>query len=76
VFGMVNMAPGFTRTAAVINGLSDPILDLWGPDGGSHARSAIGIAELPFNIPVGQKPKWRRRLPVTSGRQVRRDRGP
>ena len=31
VFGMVNTAPGFTRTPAVINGFSDLILDLWGP---------------------------------------------
>lgn len=52
VFGMVNAAPGFTRTPAVVNGFSDLILDLWGPDAGSHARSAIGVAELPFNIPV------------------------
>jgi enamine deaminase RidA (YjgF/YER057c/UK114 family) len=52
VFGMVNTAPGFTRTPAVINGFSDLILSLWGPDAGSHARSAIGVAELPFNIPV------------------------
>jgi enamine deaminase RidA (YjgF/YER057c/UK114 family) len=52
VFGMVNTAPGFTRTPAVINGFSDLILSLWGPDAGSHARSAIGVAELPFGIPV------------------------
>jgi enamine deaminase RidA (YjgF/YER057c/UK114 family) len=52
VFGMVNSAPGFTRTPAVINGFSDLILDLWGPDAGPHARSAIGVAELPFNLPV------------------------
>jgi enamine deaminase RidA (YjgF/YER057c/UK114 family) len=52
VFGMVNTAPGFTRTPAVINGFSDLILELWGPDAGAHARSAIGVAELPFNIPV------------------------
>jgi enamine deaminase RidA (YjgF/YER057c/UK114 family) len=52
VFGMVNTAPGFTRTPAVINGFSDLILNLWGPDAGPHARSAIGVAELPFNIPV------------------------
>ncbi len=52
VFGMVNTAPGFTRTPAVINGFSDLIIDLWGPDAGPHARSAIGVAALPFNIPV------------------------
>jgi enamine deaminase RidA (YjgF/YER057c/UK114 family) len=52
VFGMVNTAPGFTKTPAVVNGFSDLILDLWGPDSGSHARSAIGVAELPFSLPV------------------------
>src|ERR1700734_1398998 len=52
VFGMVNTAPGFTRTPAVINGFSELILDLWGPDAGQHARSAIGVAELPFSLPV------------------------
>jgi enamine deaminase RidA (YjgF/YER057c/UK114 family) len=49
---MVNTAHGFTRTPAVINGFSDLILDLWGPEAGAHARSAIGVAELPFSIPV------------------------
>src|SRR6201982_93505 len=48
VFGMVNAAPGFTRTPAVINGFSDLILDLWGPGGGAQARAAIGVAELPL----------------------------
>lgn len=52
VFGMVNTAPGFTNTPAVINGCSDLVLQLWGDEAGSHARSAVGLAELPFNIPV------------------------
>ena len=52
VFGMVNTAPGFTGTPAVINGFSDLIIELWGPDAGSHARSAVGLAALPFNLPV------------------------
>ena len=52
VFGMVNVAPGFTRMPAVINGFSDLILDLWGPVAGAHARSAIGVAALPLGIPV------------------------
>jgi enamine deaminase RidA (YjgF/YER057c/UK114 family) len=51
-FGMVNAAPGFNSTPAVINGFSDLILTIWGPDAGSHARSAVGMAELPFGIPV------------------------
>ena len=52
VFGMVGTAPGFNRTPAVINGFSDLILRLWGEDAGQHARSAVGQAVLPFDIPV------------------------
>ena len=52
VFGMVNAAPGFTEMPRVINGASDLILDVFGAEVGSHARSAIGVAELPWNIPV------------------------
>ncbi|HET9110214.1 MAG TPA: RidA family protein, partial [Ktedonobacterales bacterium] len=52
VFGMVQTAPGFQRTPAVINGCSDLLLDIFGPEVGAHARSAVGMAELPFNIPV------------------------
>jgi len=52
VFGMVNSAPGFNRQPAVINGFSDLIVEVFGRDVGSHARSAVGMAELPFNIPV------------------------
>ncbi len=52
VFGMVNVAPGFTQTPAVINGFSELILELYGPETGAHARSAVGLAELPFRIPV------------------------
>ena len=36
----------------MINGFSDLILQLWGPGAGDHARSAVGMAELPFDIPV------------------------
>jgi len=52
VFGMVNAAPGFNRMPAVINGFSDLIIQLYGPEVGAHARSAVGLAELPFDIPV------------------------
>ena len=52
VFGMVNSAPGFSQQPAVINGFSDLILELYGPEAGQHARSAVGMAGLPFNIPV------------------------
>jgi enamine deaminase RidA (YjgF/YER057c/UK114 family) len=49
--GLVNCAPGFNQTPAVINGFSQLVLDVWGNDG-RHARSAIGVAELPFDWPV------------------------
>ncbi len=52
VFGMVNAAPGFDRQPAVINGFSELILDVFGPEIGRHARSAIGVASLPFGIAV------------------------
>jgi len=52
VFGMVNSASGFNRQPAVINGFSELILQLFGPEVGAHARSAVGLAELPFDIPV------------------------
>ncbi|TMG83080.1 MAG: RidA family protein [Betaproteobacteria bacterium] len=52
VFGMVASAPGFGQQPAVINGFSDLIVELYGADAGKHARSAVGMAELPFNMPV------------------------
>ena len=52
VFGMVNSAPGFNRQPLVINGFSDLILEVFGAETGAHARSAVGLAELPFDIPV------------------------
>ncbi|MFC4527783.1 RidA family protein [Dyella halodurans] len=52
VFGMVNSAPGFIQQPQVINGCSDLILELYGAERGAHTRSAVGMAELPFNIPV------------------------
>jgi enamine deaminase RidA (YjgF/YER057c/UK114 family) len=51
-FGMVNSAPGFNRQPAVINGFSGLILEVFGAEVGAHARSAVGMAELPFDIPV------------------------
>ena len=51
VVGYVNGAPGFVSQPAVINGASELFLNLWG-EAGKHARSAIGVAELPFNAPV------------------------
>jgi enamine deaminase RidA (YjgF/YER057c/UK114 family) len=52
VFGMVNAGQGFNRFPAVINGFSDLITELYGPERGSHARSAVGMAGLPFDLPV------------------------
>ncbi|MGE3645884.1 MAG: RidA family protein [Beijerinckiaceae bacterium] len=52
VFGMVNTAPGFNAFPAVINGFSDLILEVFGDEIGRHARSAIGVAGLPFDIAV------------------------
>ena len=52
IFGMVNSAPGFNRQPADINGFTDLIVEELGRSRGSHARSAVGVAELPFNIPV------------------------
>ena len=52
VFGMVNSSPNFVLQPTVINGFSDLILELYGPERGKHARSAVGLAELPFRIPV------------------------
>jgi enamine deaminase RidA (YjgF/YER057c/UK114 family) len=49
--GLVNCAPGFNLTPAVINGFSDLIGEVWGAPG-RHSRSAIGAAELPFDMAV------------------------
>ena len=49
---MVNQANGFSQQPAVINGFSELILDVFGAEKGAHARSAIGVAGLPFNVPV------------------------
>jgi len=51
VLGMVNSAPGFEQQPKVINGFSDLMVEVFG-DAGKHARSAVGMAELPFGIPV------------------------
>ncbi len=52
ILGMVNSAPGFNQQPEVINGFTDIILDVFGTEVGRHARSAVGLAELPFNISV------------------------
>jgi enamine deaminase RidA (YjgF/YER057c/UK114 family) len=52
IFGMVNSAPGFNKQPLVINGFTDLIIEVFGRERGAHARSAVGMAELPFNMPV------------------------
>lgn len=52
VFGMVNSAPGFAQQPNVINGFSELILEVYGPEAGDHARSAVGVAGLPLGLAV------------------------
>jgi len=52
VLGMVNVAPGMNQTPRVVDGCSDLFLDVFGPEIGPHARSAVGVAELPLDFPV------------------------
>ena len=52
LFGMVNIAPGFDRMPQVIDGASDFFYELFGPERGKHARTAVGMFELPHGIPV------------------------
>ena len=52
VYGLVNADPDFTLTTNVINGFSDLILEVYGPEAGMHARMAPGLATLPLGVPV------------------------
>ena len=51
VVGFVASAPGFTGQPAVVNGASDLLGEVFG-EAGAHARSAVGVAELPLGAPV------------------------
>jgi enamine deaminase RidA (YjgF/YER057c/UK114 family) len=51
VVGYVNGVPGFINQPAVVNGVSELFVHIWG-EAGKHARSAVGIAELPLDSPV------------------------
>jgi enamine deaminase RidA (YjgF/YER057c/UK114 family) len=51
VFGLVYAVPGFTQQPTVIDGCSNLFYEVFGEDG-KHTRSAIGVASLPFGIPV------------------------
>ena len=50
VLGMVNSSPDFTEQPAVINGVSDLLIEVFGEEIGYHARSAVGMASLPGGI--------------------------
>lgn len=50
VFGMVTSAPGYSEQHLVVNGFSDLIVDVFGPEVGRHARSALGVAGLPLGF--------------------------
>ena len=52
VGGFVNGIPGFVAIPQVINGASELLIKLFGESNGKHARTAIGVAELPLNAPV------------------------
>ncbi len=51
ITGYVRSAPGFDRQATVINGASDLLVELFG-EAGRHARSAVGVSELPLGAAV------------------------
>lgn len=51
VTGFVRSAPGFTDQPKVVNGTSDFLLEVFG-DAGLHARSAVGVSELPLGVCV------------------------
>jgi len=50
--GSINAVPGYTESPAVMNACSDLIVELYGDEVGAHARTAIGVAALPLDLPV------------------------
>jgi enamine deaminase RidA (YjgF/YER057c/UK114 family) len=52
VGGFVNCAPGFIAIPGVVNGASELLIKVFGDINGKHARTAVGVAELPLNAPV------------------------
>ena len=52
VGGFVNGVLGFVAIPAVVNGASELLIKLFGDVNGKHARTAVGVAELPLNAPV------------------------
>ncbi|PRY50262.1 enamine deaminase RidA (YjgF/YER057c/UK114 family) [Geodermatophilus tzadiensis] len=52
VTGFVQAEAGYPKTTAVLNSFSEVVLDVFGPSIGQHARTAIGAAALPLDLPV------------------------
>jgi enamine deaminase RidA (YjgF/YER057c/UK114 family) len=52
VNAFINADEAYPHTTAVVNPASELILDVFGPDAGAHARTAIGVRALPMNLPV------------------------
>jgi enamine deaminase RidA (YjgF/YER057c/UK114 family) len=52
VGGFVNCTPGFIAIPGVVNGASELLIKVFGVVNGKHARTAVGVAELPLNAPV------------------------
>jgi enamine deaminase RidA (YjgF/YER057c/UK114 family) len=52
VLGFVNCTPDFTKQPVVMNGFSNLMVEVFGHEVGTHARSAIGAGSLPGGIPV------------------------
>ena len=52
VSGFVQAEPGYAQTTAVVNAFSEVVIDVFGDQVGQHARTAIGVAALPLNLPV------------------------
>lgn len=50
--GDLDRITGWTRVFGMVNGFSDLIIEVFGAEVGAHSRSAVGLAELPFSIPV------------------------
>jgi YjgF/chorismate_mutase-like, putative endoribonuclease len=52
VSGSVNAQPGYANTTAVMNAFSEVVLEVFGPEVGAHARTAVGAATVPLNLPL------------------------
>ena len=52
VSGFVQTEPGYAQSTAVVNAFSELVIEVFGDDVGGHARTAIGAAALPLNLPV------------------------